>query len=80
MWKIKPTTTMSFAFKINLVSESEIKITKFGPIYYEYGSMVITFHDSESACYAYEILKTCKYEEKEKNLLGESRMTIYYSN
>lgn len=41
-----------------------------GPIYYEYGSMVITFQDSESACYAYELLKNCKCEDKDKNLLG----------
>ena len=53
-----------------LFSVSKITITKMGPIYYEYGSMVITFLDSESACYAYELLKNCKYEEK--NLLGES--------
>ena len=40
-----------------------------GPIYYEYGSMVITFNNSESAVSAYEVLKNCSHENKK--LLGE---------
>ncbi|XP_023323725.1 diacylglycerol kinase theta [Eurytemora carolleeae] len=38
-----------------------------GPIYYEYGSMVITFNSSNSAVDAYETLKNRVYEDK--NLL-----------
>lgn len=44
-----------------------------GPIYYEYGSMVITFEDPDKVVYAYETLKNSSYEDKK--LLGEDRLT-----
>ena len=40
------------------------KFTQMEPIYYEYGSMVITFDNSEAAVQAYEILKESYYEDK----------------
>ena len=44
-----------------------------GPIYYEYGSMVITFDNSESALNALDQLKGSKTEyEGGKKILGES--------
>ena len=45
-----------------------------GPIYYEYGSMVITFNSSNSAVDAYETLKNRVYEDK--NLLGKGKKYI----
>ena len=46
-----------------------------GPIYYEYGSMVITFDNSESALNALDQLKVSKQEyEGGKKILGESAM------
>ncbi len=40
-----------------------------GPIYYEYGSMVVTFGNSEDAVIGYELLRVCSHEDKK--LLGE---------
>jgi diacylglycerol kinase (ATP) len=40
------------------------KFSSIGPIYYEYGSMVITFDSSNMAVNAYEILKNQVYEDK----------------
>ena len=40
-----------------------------GPIYYEYGSMVVTFGNSEDAVIGYELLRVCAHEDKK--LLGE---------
>ena len=45
------------------------KFTSIGPIYYEYGSMLITFDNSDSAVQAYELLRVALYEDKK--LLGE---------
>ncbi|KAF5277357.1 hypothetical protein FQA39_LY06170 [Lamprigera yunnana] len=45
-----------------LISES--KYSKIGPIYYEYGSMVITYEDSEKAVRAFYILRESRYEDK----------------
>ena len=51
-----------------------------GPIYYEYGSMVITFDNSESALNALDQLKICKQEyEGGKKILGESMTQIQYA-
>ena len=47
---------------------SENKFTSIGPIFYEYGSMVITFDSSHFAVIAYEILKNRLFDEKK--LLG----------
>ena len=41
-----------------------VRFTSIGPIYYEYGSMVITFDSSNMAVIAYEILKNRRFEEK----------------
>ena len=43
---------------------AENKFTSIGPIYYEYGSMVITFDSSNVAVIAYEILKNRLFDEK----------------
>ena len=54
---------------------SENKFTSIGPIFYEYGSMVITFDSSHFAVIAYEILKNRLFDEKK--LLGkELRLTV----
>ncbi|KAJ8971365.1 hypothetical protein NQ317_016560 [Molorchus minor] len=45
------------------------KFSNIGPIYYEYGSMVITYEDSEKAVRALYILRESKYEDKQP-LLG----------
>lgn len=47
----------------------ENKFSKIGPIYYEYGSMVITYEDSEKAVRALYILRESKFEDKQP-LLG----------
>ncbi|XP_040569190.1 diacylglycerol kinase theta isoform X2 [Lepeophtheirus salmonis] len=40
------------------------RFTFIGPIYYEYGSMVITFDSSNTAVYAYQVLRASSYEDK----------------
>ena len=50
------------------------RFSAIGPIYYEYGSMVITFDNSENAVQAYELLRNCKYEDKK--LLGKDYLKI----
>ncbi len=45
------------------------QFSSIGPIYYEYGSLVITFDNSEDAVLGYEALRVCKYEDKK--LLGK---------
>nr|CAH7752083.1 unnamed protein product [Callosobruchus chinensis] len=42
----------------------ENKFSKIGPIYYEYGSMVITYEDAEKAVRALYTLRESKYEDK----------------
>ncbi|EEB11587.1 Diacylglycerol kinase theta, putative [Pediculus humanus corporis] len=42
----------------------ENKFSSIGPIYYEYGSMVITYEDSEKAVRSLYILRDSRYEEK----------------
>ncbi len=64
---------------------SACKFVSIGPIYYEYGSMVITFDNSESAVAAYEMLKESKYQnEGGKSILGkhtqsEVERALFYS-
>ncbi|KAI5712151.1 hypothetical protein M8J75_006242 [Diaphorina citri] len=43
---------------------SEYKFSSIGPIYYEYGSMVITYEDANKAVKALYILRESSYEEK----------------
>ena len=45
------------------------RFSTIGPIYYEYGSMVVTFDSSTSAVQAYELVRNSAYEEKK--LLGK---------
>lgn len=45
------------------------KFTSIGPIYYEYGSMVITYEDASKAVRALYALREAKYEDK--HLLGK---------
>ncbi|XP_018331439.1 diacylglycerol kinase theta isoform X3 [Agrilus planipennis] len=42
----------------------ENKFSKIGPIYYEYGSMVITYEDAERAVRAFYTLRESRYEDK----------------
>lgn len=55
------------------------KFNSIGPIYYEYGSMVITYEDAAKAVRALYALREAKYEDK--HLLGKCRnkTTISYS-
>lgn len=48
---------------------SENKFSSIGPIYYEYGSMVIIYEDSNKAVKALYLLRESKYEDK--HLLGK---------
>ena len=60
--------------------EDGSKFHSIGPIYYEYGSMVITFDNSESALNALDQLKVSKQEyEGGKKILGESMTQIQYA-
>ncbi|XP_075976460.1 diacylglycerol kinase theta isoform X4 [Anticarsia gemmatalis] len=43
---------------------TENKFTSIGPIYYEYGSMVITYEDASKAVRALYALREAKYEDK----------------
>ncbi|KAG5891465.1 hypothetical protein JTB14_004410 [Gonioctena quinquepunctata] len=47
----------------------ENKFSKIGPIYYEYGSMVITYEDSDKAVRALYTLRESKYEDKQPLLV-----------
>lgn len=47
---------------------AENKFNTIGPIYYEYGSMVITYEDAGKAVRALYALREAKYEDK--HLLG----------
>ena len=51
-------------FAVIMFAISVHRFTSIGPIYYEYGSMVITFDSSNMAVIAYEILKNRRFEEK----------------
>ena len=50
------------------------KFSSIGPIYYEYGSMVLTFDNSKASVQAYELLRNSYYEEKK--LLGKHSIYI----
>lgn len=50
---------------------AENKFSSIGPIYYEYGSMVITYVDSDKAVRALYTLRESRYEDK--HLLGRQR-------
>ena len=52
------------------------RFSSIGPIYYEYGSMVVTFDSSTAAVQAYEILKNSLYEEKK--LLGKINIKLIF--
>ena len=54
------------------------KFSSIGPIYYEYGSMVITFDNSRASVQAYELLKSSYHEEKK--LLGDFIKKLFYSS
>ncbi|XP_076252002.1 diacylglycerol kinase theta isoform X1 [Rhynchophorus ferrugineus] len=65
-----PVNLVENAYK-SLLSDmlgKDYKYAKIGPIYYEYGSMVVTFEDSETAVRALYILRESRLEEKQ-NLL-----------
>lgn len=50
-------------------NNNEIRWNKFDVIYYEYGSMVILYDDSEKAVKAYKMLKDSTYENKQLTVL-----------
>jgi len=52
---------------IDILGKSDYKFTSIGPIYYEYGSMVITYEDSDVAVRALYTLRESTYDDK--NLL-----------
>lgn len=49
----------------------DLKFNSIGPIYYEYGSMVITYEDASKAVRALLLLREARYEDK--HLLGKAR-------
>ncbi|XP_047500259.1 diacylglycerol kinase theta-like isoform X2 [Penaeus chinensis] len=51
----------------DILGKSGYKYSSIGPIYYEYGSMVITYEDSDLAVRAFYTLRESSYEDK--NLL-----------
>lgn len=56
---------------------AENKFTSIGPIYYEYGSMVITYEDANKAVRALYALRDAKHEDKP--LLGKFvDKTLYF--
>jgi hypothetical protein len=59
---------------VNLFSEN--KFSSIGPIYYEYGSMVITYEDSNKAVRALYCLRESHYEDK--HLLGKYKFVVYW--
>ena len=61
----------------------DTRFSSIGPIYYEYGSMVITFDNSDSVIQAYDLLRVSFYEDKK--LLGMKQSYspdnfVYFSN
>ena len=53
---------------------SDTRYISIGPIYYEYGSMLITFDNSDNAVHAYDLLRVSLYEDKK--LLGKIQIVI----
>lgn len=51
-------------FKSNQRFSLENKYSSIGPIYYEYGSLVLTYHSSDEAIQACYTLKEATYEER----------------
>jgi hypothetical protein len=72
LWKFQIVKHLLYEFLYFL----ENKFSSIGPIYYEYGSMVITFDSSSIAVVAYEILKNRIFEDKK--LLGEPTNFDFY--
>ena len=68
IYRVHPNNSIIFGFTL-----TGSKFVSIGPIYYEYGSMVITFDNSESALNALDQLKGSKTEYGGgKKILGES--------
>lgn len=59
---------------VHVVAEN--KFSSIGPIYYEYGSMVITYEDSNKAVRALYCLRESRYEDK--HLLGKYDFVFYW--
>jgi diacylglycerol kinase (ATP) len=53
----------------SLKNNNDIKWEKFDVIYYEYGSLVILFDESDKAVKAYKLLKDAVYENKQLMVL-----------
>lgn len=51
-------------FNNNFVYLADMKFTSIGPIYYEYGSMVITYEDASKAVRALYALREAKFDDK----------------
>ena len=60
-----------FFFFFSSCFSTGCRFSTIGPIYYEYGSMVVTFDSSTSAVQAYELVRNSAYEEKK--LLGKKK-------
>lgn len=73
---------MVFVFDTNfyamLFIVSENKFSCIGPIYYEYGSIVIIYEDSDKAVKALYTLRESKYEDK--HLLGNDCQVLFSIN
>lgn len=52
------------------------KFSSIGPIYYEYGSMVIIYEDSNKAVRALYCLRETRYEDK--HLLGMYELVFHF--
>ena len=63
-----------FEVCVNLFTEN--KFSSIGPIYYEYGSMVITYEDSNKAVRALYCLRESHYEDK--HLLGKCKFVFHW--
>ena len=61
-------------FCVNLFAEN--KFSSIGPIYYDYGSMVITYEDSNKAVRALYCLRESHYEDK--HLLGKCKFVFHW--
>lgn len=61
-----------FKLCVHLVTEN--KFSSIGPIYYEYGSLVIIYEDSNKAVRALYCLRESHYEDK--HLLGKYEYVI----
>lgn len=68
-WYLQLMANDNWIYKFLVCPCAENKFTSIGPIYYEYGSMVITYEDANKAVRALYALRDAKHEDKP--LLGK---------